>query len=222
MVHSFHYREESMQNKYGLFVYFACGFCFPCQAAAVVDYIGPAVGLSYLPCLMSNSESKQKDIATLCKKGKKLCRNWCRNHEHMIVDAERHRRTPGTPATWSKEMGSEKSAGFRDIGGKKCTKSEPKGTKREPTGSQRAQNGDQNPSKIDEKSRLCRGCVFGSFFGSVFGAGADLDWPSSATIFDQKSQKRHQKRHAKIDVEKVSKNNAKSDQKWCQNGYQHR
>ena len=51
MVHSFHYREELMQNKYGLFVYFACGFCFPCQAAAVVDYIGPAVGLSYLPCL---------------------------------------------------------------------------------------------------------------------------------------------------------------------------
>ena len=34
-----------------------------------------------------------------------------------------------------------------------------------------------------------------------------------AAIFDQKSQKRHQKRHAKIDVEKVSKNNAKSDQK---------
>ena len=70
MVHSFPCREESMQNKYGLFVHFACGFCFPCQAAAVVDYIVPAVGLSYLPCLMSNSkkypkESKQKDIATL-------------------------------------------------------------------------------------------------------------------------------------------------------------
>ena len=45
------------------------------------------------------------------------------------------------------------------------------------------------------------------------GQDPDLDWPSLATIFDQKSQKRHQKRHAKIDVEKVSKNGAKSDQK---------
>ena len=62
MVHSFPCREESMQNKYGLLVYFACGFCSPRQAAAVVDYIGPA---------------------TLCKKVKKLCRNWCRNHENV-------------------------------------------------------------------------------------------------------------------------------------------
>ena len=44
----------------------------------------------------------------------------------------------------------------------------------------------------------------------------------SGSHFRRKSEKRHQKRHAKIDVEKVSKINVKSDQKWYQNGYQNR
>ena len=37
-------------------------------------------------------------------------------------------------------------------------------------------------------------------------------------IFGQKSKKWHPKRHPKIDAEKVSKNDAKMDQKWGQNG----
>ena len=82
-----------------------------------------------------------------------------------------------------------------------------------PKPSKYRRNGFQNQSKICEKSMLQTEMYFWNGFGSVFGAGPDLDWPSSATIFDQKSQKRHQKRHAKIDVEKVSKNNAKSNPK---------
>ena len=65
-----------------------------------------------------------------------------------IVDAERHRRTPGTPATWSKEMGSEKSAGFRDIGGEKMHQKWAKGNQKGANGSQKGAKseptGDQN------------------------------------------------------------------------------
>ena len=87
MVHSFHCREESMQNKYGLFVYFACGFCFRVKLQLLsTTLVQLSVCLIYLAwCQIHKNmrESKQKDIATLCKKVKKLCRNWCRNHENM-------------------------------------------------------------------------------------------------------------------------------------------
>ena len=60
----------------------------------------------------------------------------------------------------------------------KCTKSEPKGTQREPTGaetepkesqmldfwSQNHKNMTKTAPKINEKSRLRRGCVFGAFW----------------------------------------------------------
>ena len=41
------------------------------------------------------------------------------------------------------------------------------------------------------------------------GQGTDLDGPSLATIFDQKSKKCNPKRHPKIDAEKVSTIDAK-------------
>ena len=63
----------------------------------------------------------------------------------------------------------------------------------------------ENPCKIKGalQMRFWRG------FGSVFGAGGDLDRASLATILEQKSIKWHPKRHAKIDAEKVLKINAK-------------
>ena len=38
------------------------------------------------------------------------------NLQNIIVDAERHRRTPGTPVTWSKVIESKKSANIGDAG----------------------------------------------------------------------------------------------------------
>ena len=67
------------------------------------------------------------------------------------------------------------------------------------------QNGFQNLWNIEVAARM----RFWSGFGSVFGATTDLDWPSLATILDQNSIKRHPKRHAKFDAEKVLKINGK-------------
>ena len=44
----------------------------------------------------------------------------------VIVDAERHRRTPWTPAIDGKMVGSKASADIGDIGGKSGGKSMPK------------------------------------------------------------------------------------------------
>ena len=46
-----------------------------------------------------------------------------------IVDAERHRRTPGTPVTWSKVIESKKSANIGDAGAAKNWKRIPKSSK---------------------------------------------------------------------------------------------
>ena len=63
----------------------------------------------------------------------------------------------------------------------------------------------QNQWKIEVASRM----RFWSVFGSFFEACTNLDGPRLATIFGQKSKKCHPKKHAKIDAEKVSKNDAK-------------
>ena len=63
------------------------------------------------------------------------------------------------------------------------------------------QNGTQDPSKIDEKSRLRRGCVLGSI--------PHLDADPFGDHFPLKIKKWHPKRHPKIDAEQVSKINAK-------------
>ena len=57
-----------------------------------------------------------------------------------------------------------------------------------------------------------RECVFGAFWGGLGaqkGALSKLSASILGAIFDQKSKKRHPKRHLKIDAEKVSKNDEK-------------
>ena len=74
------------------------------------------------------------------------------------------------------------------------------------------QNGSPNPSEIDEKSRLRRGCVLGSFFRATWaekGAGDIVFGTLLATIFHQKSNRCHPKKHLKIDAEKVMNIDAK-------------
>ena len=78
----------------------------------------------------------------------------------VIADAERHRRTPWTLAVESKAIESKKSA---DIGGPGAEKGENNIAKP----SKYHQNGSQNRSKINDKSRLRRGCVFGAFLGGL-------------------------------------------------------
>ena len=71
-------------------------------------------------------------------------------------------------------------------------------------------NGVQNLSKIREKSRLRRGCVVGAVSGPFLVPDPDLDGPSLATIFDNKSEKGDPTRHTKNDAKKVLKNHAKN------------
>ena len=100
------------------------------------------------------------------------------------ADAERHRRTPRTPASGCKTFESEESADIGGTGTENDQKSMPKPSKYH-------QNGSQNGSEIDEKSRLCRGCVFGAFLEGLW-APTRVSRPSLlATIFHQKSNKWH-------------------------------
>ena len=55
-----------------------------------------------------------------------LDQNATQNRQNTIVDAERHRRTPGTPVTWSKVIESKKSA---NIGAKTAPTINPKSMK---------------------------------------------------------------------------------------------
>ena len=74
-------------------------------------------GRNWRRCHYSTIKNRNRKSKQLyCKAGDKIRQISCQNLQNIIVDAERHRRTPGTPATWSEEMGSEKSAGFRDVG----------------------------------------------------------------------------------------------------------
>ena len=84
-------------------------------------------------------------------------------------------------------------------------------------GSQNLQNITKKASQIDAKSMKNRGCVFGTFFerlGAARGGGATLRGHPFWRPFWTKNRKNViQKRHAKIDVEKVLKINTKSDPK---------
>ena len=76
-------------------------------------------------------------------------------------------------------------------------------------GSQNLQNISKTASKISEISRLRRGCVFGAVLGAKMVLTCKFPRTILGAIFDQKSPKRHEKRHAKFDVEKVLKINGK-------------
>jgi len=71
----------------------------------------------------------------------------------------------------------------------------------------------QGATKMHKKIDLRFWTVFLGIKGAKTEQGDIVFGTHLATIFNQKSQKGHQKSHAKIDVEKVSNNNAKSDQK---------
>ena len=60
----------------------------------------------------------------------------CSNHRKIIADAERHRRTPWTPADESKSIRGKKSADIGDTGEKKKSKNMPKSSKYHLNGNQ--------------------------------------------------------------------------------------
>ena len=61
--------------------------------------------------------------------GAKLLDFGSQNLQNIIVDAERHRRTPGTPVTWSKVIDRKKSANIGDAGAARNWKRIPKSSK---------------------------------------------------------------------------------------------
>ena len=66
--------------------------------------------------------------------------------------------------------------------------------------------------KIDAKSMKTRGCVFGAFLERPWapkGGTGNCFWTPFGDHFGPKIEKRHSKRHAKFDAEKVLKINAK-------------
>ena len=83
---------------------------------------------------------------------------------------------------------------------------------------QNLQNITKMAPQIDAKSMKNRGCVFGSFLGWPKGARIYRLPDPSGDHFGPKLEKRHQKRHSKINAAKVSKNDAKMMRKLCQNG----
>ena len=81
--------------------------------------------------------------------------------------------------------------------------------KRGPKTCQNRQNITKTVTKINPKSIKIEIRFLDRFWG---GPGGGCQTPRSSllgAIFDQKSPKRHEKRHAKFDIEKVSKINAK-------------
>ena len=147
----------------------------------------------------------------------------------MIVDAERHRRTPGTPVTWCKVIESKKSANIGDAGAARNWKristieiaTRIKAASRKRLWTVLMQNGwfwvlkswkhyqigarnlskinknleniTKTASKINEKSRLRRGCVFVAALGRQKVRSPTVLGSHLATIFDQKSKKGIQK-----------------------------
>jgi hypothetical protein len=88
----------------------------------------------------------------------------------VIVDAERHRRTPKTPARGSKAVESEKLADIGDTFAEKGRKSMPK-----------ASNYTKMAPKIDLKTMKNRGGIQNAFlerFGRVFAANPLIHFSS--------------------------------------------
>ena len=81
--------------------------------------------------------------------------------------------------------------------------------KRGPKTCQNRQNITKTVTKIDPKSIKIEIRFFDRFWDGPGGACQTPRPSLLGAIFDQKSEKMHEKRHAKIDVEKVSKINGK-------------
>ena len=106
-------------------------------------------------------------------------------------------------------MGSEKSAGFRDIGGEYYAVGAAVGSQLLDFGSQNLQNITKTAPNIDEKSELRRECVFRQPLARQSSDSFGFCRTHLGAISDKKSKTCHPKRHAKFDTEKVSKINSK-------------
>ena len=70
-------------------------------------------------------------------------------------------------------------------------------------GSQNLQNITKMAPNMDEKSELCRGCVFRQPLARQSGDRQGFCRTHLGAISDKKSKKCHPKRHAKLDAEKI-------------------
>ena len=127
----------------------------------------------------------------------------------VIVDAERHRRTPRTPAIDGKMVKSKASADIGDIGAEIGGKNMSKTCKYH-------QKGYQNGCQIHQKSSKNQVCVLGAFlatFGLPFSPKTPKPGLPFGSHFRQKLEKLHPEIDAKIDAEKILKNDAKLSRK---------
>ena len=118
---------------------------------------------------------------------------------------------------------SQKGAKMEPMG----AKSEPKRNQRLRKGSQRVPKGNPKGAKGSQKGAKERPKWIqkspwapGSILGAKKVKFVDRFGVKNGSFFDQKSKKRHPKKHQKINAEKVSKNDAKRWPKWCKNGCQ--
>ena len=134
----------------------------------------------------------------------------------VIADAERHRRTPRTLATWSKAVESEILERTSDASTEKAWKNMSKTWKYH-------QNGSQNRSKIDEKSRLRRGCVFGAFWGGLGAPRGGRALNMSRSLwrpFSTKNRKKCIQKGIPKSMPKKYRTIMPKGSKWHQNGCQ--
>ena len=157
---------------------------------------------------MARSAEHERPAAdfTLSPFLKKVEKSMPKGRLKVIVNAERHRRTPRLLAIsggaicrglWAWAVADS----MRDAGRnwRRCHYSTIKNRNRKskatllqngwqtqtnimPKPSKYHQHGAWNPSKINEKSRLRRGYVFGAFLGRQMWQSGDLDWTRLATI----------------------------------------
>ena len=140
----------------------------------------------------------------------KKIENRCQQGSQIIVDAERHRRTPWTLAVESKALESKKSADIGRISAEKCQKP-----------CQNHQKIAKMGIKIHPKSMKNRGCVADAFLErswSVLGRGLDLDLPP-VSLKNRKNgiQKRIKKTKLKKCRKLIPKGYPK-DRCWCHFG----
>ena len=98
--------------------------------------------------------------------------------------------------------------GYRRITTEIVIKCMSKSSFSDPKPSKYHQIGTQNRCQNHEKSRWCRGCVFEAALGCQKGGASSIRHTHFGSHFRPKLEKRHPKRHAKINAEKVLKINA--------------
>ena len=126
-----------------------------------------------------------------------------------FASAERHRRTPQTSATGGKEAEGEKSA---DIGRHRQKKSKKKHIEINEMSPKWVPKSTQRRPKINQKSRLRRGCVSGASWAAVgerFAPKVPKVWSRFWTHFGSKVEKKASKNLCKNRCRKKWNNDAK-------------